>query len=214
MREFKDKISKITIQCSDCGLVEGLCICEDKIDISSDIEFWLLTHENELSRTTNTGRLIENAISTTKVFKWNRTNPPKELLNLITSDEYNIYIIMAADRESEKARVVEYYRNEKKTAFLILDGTWKEARKMLRKSDFLSRLPILSLDINEKTSYNLRRNSDLNHICTVEVGVELLKIAGEPENAKKLNGYFNVFMDKYVKGRNYQGDSENGKKNI
>lgn len=206
MREFKDKISKITKQCIKCGLVEGMCICEDSISSSSNVEFWLLSHENELTRTSNTGRLIENTFTTTKVFKWHRKDINEELINLLSFNEYNIYLVMAADRESEKIRLVDYKENDKKTVFLILDGTWKEVRKILRKSEYLDKLPILSLDVDFTSLYNLRRNSDINHICTVEVGIELLKLVGEDYNANILSNYFAKFIEKYNKGRKYQGE--------
>lgn len=196
MRNF-NKISKVKKQCLKCGLEYNNCICDYKIIINSGAEIWLLTHMNELERTNNTGRLIENAINTTKVFKWERTVQNKELKKLIESNKYNIYIIMAADREEEIKRKVNYKKNSKQTVFLILDGTWKEVRKILRKTECLNDLPILSLDVDKKTEYELRRNSDDNHICTVEVGIELLNIIGEDENSQELYNYYKIFLEKY-----------------
>lgn len=209
MRTFKNKISKITKQCIDCGLVQDNCICEDAVNIESAVEFWLLTHENELRRTNNTGRLIENAISSSKVFVWNRTIEPIELIELIDSDDYNVFLVMAADRESEIIRARDYSSTNKKTAFLILDGTWKEVRKIIKKSYYLDKLPIISLETNRKTIYNLRRNSDDNHLCTVEVGVALLNLIGENKNANLLNEYFAIFLKKYNEGRYNHNEVKN-----
>lgn len=209
MRTFKNKISKVTKQCNVCGLVQDNCICEDVVNIKSSVEFWLLTHENELKRTNNTGRLIENSINTAKVFIWNRTMEPIELIDLINSDNYNVYLVMAADRASEIIRVKDYSFNNKKTAFLILDGTWKEVRKIIRKSYYLDKLPIISLETNKKTIYNLRRNSDDNHLCTVEVGVALLDLVHENKNADLLNEYFVIFLKKYNEGRYNHNEVKN-----
>ncbi len=201
MRTFEDKISKVSQQCKKCGLVENYCLCSENINLESKVEFWLLTHENELKRTNNTGRLIEYSINTTKVFSWHRTSKMEELKSLLDSNNYDVYIIMAADREEEKLRVKTYSKSNKKTVFLILDGTWKEVRKILRKSPYLDMLPIISLDVNERSLYNLRRNSDDNHLCTVEVAIILLGLVKEADNKLKLEKYFNVFLEKYNKGR-------------
>lgn len=209
MRSF-NIISKVSVQCDKCGLEKNNCICSCYIDIKSKAEFWILTHENEFSRSTNTGRLIEYAVGTTKIFKWSRTNLPLELIKLINSNLYDIYLIMAADRETEKTRIKKYSVSNKSTVFLILDGTWKEARKILRKSDYLNNLKILSLDIKEKSIYDLRRNSDSNHLCTVEVAIELFKIINEYKNSEELNEYFNIFMEKYksIKFNHMEGKND------
>lgn len=198
LRTFNQRLSKNTDQCLVCGLVKGHCLCSYSIHIQSDVEFWLLTHENEMTRTNNTGRLIERAIETTRVFQWSRTQPPQEMIDLIS--DYNVYLIFSAEREDPK-RVKTYQASKKKTAFLILDGTWKEARKMLRKSDYLKTLPILSLTPISKTSYDLRRNHDEGHICTVEVGIELLQMIGETAQSKALNEYFEYYLECYHDGK-------------
>lgn len=199
MRTYKQEISKNTQQCQTCGLVENYCLCDYEISLTSHAEFWLLTHENEFSRTNNTGRLIENAFPTCRVFKWHRKEEPSELIELLK--EYDAYLVFAADSESDKKRQVTYEKRDKKTAFLILDGTWKEVRKMIRKSDYLKSLKLLSLDPDQLTAYKLRRNNDDNHICTVEVGIELLKLIGEETQASQLKTYFDFFMDRYNAGR-------------
>lgn len=197
MRTFDKKPSKHIIQCSTCGLSKDHCICSYDIDLSVDVEFWLLTHENEFSRTSNTGRLIENAIATTRTFKWMRTEPPEELIKLIESNVYEIYLIFSDERENEKARAAVYKPTSKKLVFLILDGTWKEVRKILRKSPYLDRLPILSLNHVPASSYDLRRNKDEGHICTAEVAVELLKLIGNQEESKTLKTYYETFLNNY-----------------
>lgn len=189
-----------------CGLVKGHCICDYDIEIKSQIEFWLLTHENELTRTNNTGRLIERAIDTTKVFVWSRTEEPKELIDLM--EIYDVYLVFSDDREKEKARVVEYKPTDKKTAFLILDGTWKEARKILRKSPYLQKLPIVTLHSEKSTSYDLRRNKDDGHLCTVEVAIELLNMVGEKNESELLDNYFKYYMKRYHDGKYEHADIE------
>ena len=199
-------MSKNSIQCKSCGLVKDHCICGYEIDIESPVEFWLLTHENEFSRTNNTGRLIEYAISSTKTFAWSRTEPPTEMIDLM--EDYDVYLVFADDREEEKNRVKRYEPSDKKTVFLILDGTWKEARKMLRKSPYLADLPIIALNPKGTTAYDLRRNKDEGHLCTAEVAIALLDHVGAKEQADTLNRYFDYFMTRY-----HDGKYEHGGKN-
>ncbi|MBN2797156.1 MAG: DTW domain-containing protein [Clostridia bacterium] len=197
MRSFAKKPSKLITQCQGCGLSVDHCICNYEISLKSICEIWLLTHENEFSRTTNTGRLIEKALASTRVFSWNRTEPPQDLIALLQDQKYKILLVFSDERPSEKARSVSFEKTERIPVFLILDGTWKEARKMLRKSPYLDALPILSLDTHFQTTYDLRRNDDENHICTAEVAVSLLDLVGEKEESRVLNQYYKCFLESY-----------------
>lgn len=192
MRTY-DSIGKVR-QCQKCGLAKGFCICDYDLKVDCHAEFWLLTHQNELGRTSNTGRLIEKALSTSRVFVWERNKPPKELIDLINSNEYDIYLLY--DR-GEKSSIVH---SDKKKAFIILDGTWKEVRKIFNKSDYLESLKVLKLN-PKSTSYDLRRNKDEDHICTVEVAIEVLDLLGV--DSEPLNDYFNFFMERYHAAKYY-----------
>ncbi len=198
-RTFQKKVSKNTIQCDQCGLVKGHCLCDYDIDLEATVEFWLLTHENEFSRTNNTGRLIENAFKSTRTFCWSRTEPPLEMIDLMK--EYDVYLVFSDDREEEKQKVKDYKVSNKKTAFLLLDGTWKEARKMLRKSPYLDSLPIVALNPKDVSSYDLRRNHDEGHLCTVEVAIALLDLVDAKSQASALTEYFKYFMTRYHDGQ-------------
>ena len=83
---------------------------------------------------------------------------------------------------------------DRKPLFIILDGTWQEAKKILNKSVWLQAIPQAHLNITSESSYTLRRNQDSGHLCTCEVGVELLKALGEEEQARQIDDYFQHYL--------------------
>ncbi|MFN4152497.1 MAG: DTW domain-containing protein, partial [Candidatus Sericytochromatia bacterium] len=91
--------------------------------------------------------------------------------------------------------------SNKPTAFILIDGTWNQARKIFRKSTYLDKLPMLSLNIDKKSQYLLRRASQDTHLCTAEVGIELLRLNEEFEACDLLDDYFKRFIESYVSGR-------------
>lgn len=219
-RVFARKINRKLEHCHHCGLPLITCICGKNPNLKSEAYIWLLTHENEIGRPSNTGRLIKDALSDhVEIFFWNRVSPPEGLLALLKDDGFLPVLVFPADGEEEAKRevTIETLKESidsgvhgchgdpqgasKQLAFVILDGTWKEARKMLRKSDYLKKLPVLPLKDLEKTRYNLRRNPDMDHICTVEVAIELLRLNGEMAVAEGLNDYFDLFLRSYQAGR-------------
>lgn len=192
--------------CYWCGQHLATCGCKKQLTFKTDVFIWLLTHEREKERPTNTGRLIKEVLpDNTEILYWSRVEPPKILLALMEDEAYFPILVFPDEskcreiltpKDIEEHSVVE---SNKKLAFIILDGTWKEARKILRKSPYLDKLPALALTDLEKTRYTLRRNKDEDHICTVEVALELLNICGEDTCAEGLNKYFEWFLETYEK---------------
>ena len=89
----------------------------------------------------------------------------------------------------------------KRPLFVLLDGTWSEARKMFRKSPYLDRLPVLSLQPGTASNYRLRRSSRTDHFCTAEVAAQCLALAGESHAADTLAAYLDVFTAHYLSAK-------------
>lgn len=190
-----------------CSQENFFCTCTSSAKLKEPIYICLLTHENEIKRTSNTGQLIKKILpERTQVYIWNRLSPPTGLIELMEDDTYKKILVFPVEDDSRvlisPTILKKTLKNEafdQKFVFLILDGTWKEARKMFRKSDYLSELAYLALEDLEKTRYTLRRNKDMDHICTVEVAIELLKICEEIEAANLLEKCFLSFVRNYKK---------------
>ncbi|RZL39528.1 MAG: DTW domain-containing protein [Pedobacter sp.] len=190
-------------RCNRCHLPIVACICRFAPNIKTKANFWLIMYELEFLKPTNTGKLIAESIESTYSFKWKRNENPEDLVKLIDDQKYNTYLVFPDDVEDYKPRSKKYEEVEgKDPAFIILDGTWTQARKMFRKSKYLEKLPLLSLNTERESEYVLRSPSDKNHICTVEVAIELLKIVGDEQASKELNDYFKLFLKYYLAGRN------------
>ena len=190
-------------RCKRCHLPTLACICKFAPSIATNVNFWLLVHELEFFKPTNTGKLIAESIENTYSFTWRRKEDPENLIKMIESNKYNPYVIFPDDNDEYNPRVQEYKEIKgKDPAFIIIDGTWSQARKIFRKSVYLEKIPMLSLNTNRESEYILRSPSEKNHICTVEVAIELLKITGDSKASQELENYFKLFLKYYLAGRN------------
>ncbi|MEP6772716.1 MAG: DTW domain-containing protein, partial [Polaromonas sp.] len=84
------------------------------------------------------------------------------------------------------------------------DATWPEARKMFRKSPYLDKLPVLSLQSEQLSRYKLRRSQRDEHFCTSEVAALCMALAGEAHVAQTLEAYLDVFTNRYLKAKQQQ----------
>lgn len=182
----------MTTPCPRCGFKHN-CICHAEPALSCPHAFILLTHPKEMGKDTNTGQLMERSLPHCQRQMWDRVNPPQALLDLLDDPQYQPWLLFPGD----DTMPAKPFRNEpdKIPLFILLDATWQEARKMIRRSPWLATLPRLELTPNADSSYALRRNQQPGNLCTCEAGIALLETAGFHQDASQLQHYFNRFID-------------------
>lgn len=87
-------------------------------------------------------------------------------------------VVFPASYASAGRRVLDAPLPGKPPLFIMLDGTWPEARKMFRKSPWLDALPMISVDLSRVSAYRLREAHAEGQYCTAEVAIALLDLAG------------------------------------
>ncbi|GHC16150.1 tRNA-uridine aminocarboxypropyltransferase [Aidingimonas halophila] len=205
-REFKARGSFVE-RCTDCRLPQLNCLCSYRTSADSQARIWLLTHPLEHYKPTNTGRLIGDVLAETRVFTWYRTFPDEQLLALLDQPGFAPFIIFPDDHSDYADRIVgQDAVEDAKSAglipvFIILDGTWRQARRIFRRSSYLDRLPILPLETQKQTRYRLRKPASPSHLCTAEVAAELLRQNGDVDAADTLDDYFDTFNASYAASR-------------
>lgn len=195
------------IRCSACRLPAAQCICTYRVETQSYAQFWVIMHPEEAYKPTNTARLIGDVLPDTRYFGWYRTAPDAELLALLQDPRYQPFIIFPDDQEDVKPRVRELDLNtlgERIPVFILLDGTWRQARRIFRKSPYLADIPVLPLHHQMKTRYALRKPASEAHLCTAEAAMSLLMLSGDHQASEVLSHYFDVFNLHYAAARRHQ----------
>ncbi len=200
-REYKARGSKLT-RCESCLLSEHLCICE-RVEIANcNAAVCLLMYHNESFKPSNTGRLIADIVPDNYAFRWDRVSPDPDLLALLNNPQYQPFVVFPRDNMPAERIVNSIGREEGKTPlFIFLDGTWREAKKMIRKSPYLDRFPILSISPEKVSEYHLRVAAFDNQLGTAEVAIMVLELAKEKEAATKLERHFIDFRNAYLRGK-------------
>ncbi|BCE02212.1 tRNA-uridine aminocarboxypropyltransferase [Marinicellulosiphila megalodicopiae] len=211
-RPFKARGIK-TIRCPICQIAEHHCICDLKQVDTSPISFCLLLHDIEILKPSNTGRLIADIFEDTHVFLYSRTNPDAKFLALLENSKYQPFIVFPKDYAMDNQIVYEpnieqpLQMDSTKTPLLILlDGTWREAARMYRKTPKLHSLPMISIapDILNETlidynnsNYILRQSEKPGHLATAEVAAKVINALGHKQSAQHLQHWFEVFCYRY-----------------
>ena len=153
------------------------------------MKIFLLTHERELHRGTNTGALaIDGSNQIVERVLWERVNPDKVLIRLIENNEAVLLYSKGESSETESLAVIEEYEN-----IIIIDGTWQESKKIFNQSAYLKNAPQFTLKTDNDSLYKLRANQPKGGLCTIECIIEVLKIKGQNKIAFELLAKFEKF---------------------
>ena len=191
-------------RCDCCRLPESSCICEHRVEVEAGVEFVVLMHRNETYKPTNTGRLIEATISNTRVIQWHsRLEAGEELETLLHNPAYQPIIVFppSPDYQQRMISSPDEAPGVGKPLFILLDGTWRQARRIFRHSVYLQQLPVISLDEARSSTYALRKAIHEGQLCTAEVAAALLDQIGEVEAGEALEAYYRKFNAHYIASR-------------
>lgn len=179
-------------ECPKCGF-RFQCVCHLWPTINSPLSLVIISHPNELNRATNTGKLLQHSLANCRTFIWDRKQPDSELLACLKESTKIPLVLFPSNDSIELNSIVskhshtDIYDNYQ---FVILDATWQEASKMMRKSPWLNELTKVHLTSTKLSRYSLRRNQQPGHLCTYEVGIELLSLLEDHHDANTLSDFF------------------------
>ncbi len=81
---------------------------------------------------------------------------------------------------------------------------------MYSNSPYLDAFPVLGITPTVASGYVLREAAHLHQLCTAEVGIEVLNLAGDVQAATDLNDYFRHFRRQYMAGKPHLYFDESG----
>ncbi len=193
------------IRCPVCLLAQVHCICAARPYPTQSCALCLLMYTGEMFKPSNTGRLLADVISDNHAFQWERTRHDPQLLALLQDPRYLPLLIFPHEYCAPQRRISDptpllASHPERLPLFVILDGTWREARKMFN-SPYLASLPVLAVPPASGSDYQLRAAAHSHQLCTVEVGIALLQLINDLPASRALDTYFAHFRDRYLAGR-------------
>lgn len=201
------------VRCPQCRLSVAHCTCSLRPpQLASKAAFVLLMHDDEVLKPSNSGRLIADLLTDTYAFIWSRTSVEPALLALLDDPRWYPLVVFPSQYATPPRRCLDALpplAPGQRPLFILLDGSWREACKIFRKSPYLDRFPVISITPEQRSRYQVRSASHDHQLATAEVAAQLLAVAGEVHNARILDCWFDLFTYRYQLAvhQQHQGDS-------
>ena len=183
------------IECSTCHRPAGYCYCQNLNKIQSTIDLLILQHPNESNHSLNTAQIAMLGISNCQI---------------IIGEKFNNHTLVKSYIEKKSACLLFptlqastikdlYSAQEKPECCIIIDGTWRQSRKILHCNTELKLLPAITLKTDNASKYRIRKTCYKNSLSTVEAIVTFLRQKESNDNAyQHLLDAFTFLIDSQI----------------
>jgi DTW domain-containing protein YfiP len=170
--------------CRLCNRPGAYCFCELAAPFASDARFALIVHPDEAQSTIGTAWILRRSISN---LIWLRSrgkdldqNP--RFHDLLASTETTPLLLFPGPTALNLSHTPEpLWRNlaPKKPLFFVIDGTWTQAKQMLRKSEILRALPRVSFETTRLSEYHFKKQPRPHCLSCVEGVHRVIELLAE-----------------------------------
>lgn len=163
--------------CTECDFLKTRCLCDTLKIIPNNIHLIVLQHPSETKHPLNTARIMKKSFKEMTILIGEDFSNDLRLNNLLSEPNNSCALLYpgvdAIVLNSSEAR-------KKITHLILLDGTWRKAKKIFLLSKNLHALPSIKLATTETTDYRIRKAPNDQSLSTLEAATAALAFI-EPE---------------------------------
>ena len=153
--------------CKGCLKASSACICTTIKVINNVHRLHILQDPSEEKKALGTARILKLSLSNVQI-------TVGDIFDESNFDLNNTYLLFPGEEAMTAGKLSQEVSLNKNSEFILLDGSWKKAYKLLMSNTFLQKLPKVSISVNEKSNYRLRKSPREDGFSTVEAGFYLL----------------------------------------
>lgn len=154
-------------------------------------------HPQEAKKIRNgTGRLTHLCLSNSEIFFGIDFSAHPRVQSLLADEKYNPFILYPGKTSKD---ISEY--DSKQLSFggkiplvIVIDGTWKSAKKIMKLSQNLHQLPRISISPEEPSRFYIKQQPNIICLSTIEA-IFFLLTEFENKGLEKLDGRHNNLLD-------------------
>jgi DTW domain-containing protein YfiP len=181
--------------CTNCLRPESVCYCRHLTHLPTATRVVLLQHPRERDVAIGTARMASLCLPNSELHvgvDWSASAPLARALSDQTRTAALLY-------PGEGAADVLRDPPRGPLTLIVVDGTWAQAKKIVRQNPILARLPRYAFTPPEPSQYRIRREPSLECVSTLEALVLVLgAIEGEPERFRALLAPFRAMIDAQI----------------
>lgn len=155
--------------CLHCRRRILTCVCEHLKPFSTNSRFIILMHPMEFKKEkVGTGRFSHLILKNSEVLVDINFDENKRLQEILSDDDYETFLLYPGDVTIDLGTDELKSKAKKKTQFIVIDGTWPCAKKMMKLSTCLHHIPRVSFKADRVSEFKVKHQPMPGCLSTVE----------------------------------------------
>ncbi len=180
--------------CPYCQLHANICVCDQCQTVANDTPITFIQHPSEVGRSKGTLRILERCLGQLQVVVG---ESPEQLqqagLSLADLNESTAVLFPGSNSQPlEEANTGAIKR------WLLLDGTWRKAAKILHLNPHIAALPRFHFTHPPTSQYVVRKAPAEHHLSTAEAASHLLKTLEPGLDIQPINTAMAALVDRQL----------------
>ncbi|MGB0454380.1 MAG: tRNA-uridine aminocarboxypropyltransferase [Bacteriovoracaceae bacterium] len=194
MNDQKIRPSVKKTLCQGCHVYPQYCFCKYFTPLKNKTKLHFIVHHRESHLSSNTVWPGYNMLENSQyLLRGLFQNPIDE--NLFKGKEKTTFVLYPTENaEVVDEDFVKEYASSPDLNFVVPDGTWSQARRMVRKEPCLRHLRHIKINTKRTSDYVLRKQTLPDKLCTLEAVIELLRSFEEPQIIDSLEAILKVHI--------------------
>nr|WP_282103877.1 tRNA-uridine aminocarboxypropyltransferase [Marinobacter alexandrii] len=180
--------------CPHCQLHTNICVCDQCQAVANRIPITVIQHPSEVGRSKGTLRILERCLDQVQVVVG---ESPKQLqrAGLSLADLNGNSAVLFPGPTSQ---LLEEADTSAISHWLLLDGTWRKAAKILHLNPQLATLPRFHFAHPPASQYVIRKAPAEHHLSTAEAAAYLLKTLEPGLDVQPIDTAMAALVDKQL----------------
>lgn len=179
--------------CSKCKRPIKACYCHCIKEFDNKIEIIILQHPSEKSHPLGTAQIIKNSLKKCSLYFGEDFTRDHKLKLQIQRHKTALLFLSPTQKENENHNA--FAEKDKIEQIIVLDGTWRKAKKIYHLNPFLQTLPHISISHEQVSNYRIRKAPKSSYLSTIEAIVYALSELNKDQDLNYLLDAFNFVVD-------------------
>jgi DTW domain-containing protein YfiP len=194
--------------CERCRRPSKVCYCRFVEPIETTTRVVILQHPRERDMAIGTAHMASLCLPGSELHVGVDWQASPELARAISDPDRPAYLLYPGD----EARDVFTDPPRGPITLVVVDGTWWQARKLVRVNPVLAALPRIAFAAPEPSEYRIRKEPDEAYVSTIEALAYVLgAVEGDPERFEALKRPFRAMVDAQIAFREAENHGRHGR---
>lgn len=181
--------------CERCKRPRVVCYCAHVREVPTSTRVVIVQHPREADVPINTARIAKLCLPNSEIIVTVEADRERVVQALIEQAKHGSVGLLFPGEDTKDIRELAP-REDKSRTLVVIDGTWWQASKVLKKSPGLASLPRYGLIPQSPSNYRIRKEPSIECLSTIEALCEALScLEGPTVNVRAMLAPFEKMVD-------------------